>query len=256
MNSGSEEQVRIRLLEVQSWLTEYETLQNERANSQRQRGILVQINIIALGIIIGLVVTAKIYPFALLLTLSLLCSCLGLLWVHESRRSLACSRYIINKIAPALRELTGDQKILGAESYKYGDSYEAEKVLGSFLDKSVSPEGSKNPPREGKIPHQPLSKRFWGRTAGNGTTAFSRGGVTEFLFFLTPSIAGILIAVYGIISPERWYWYGWLLLVLAAILTIALATMGWRWYKEWYVQSPPQEELALEQKSRVDSKLK
>ncbi|MFC1925327.1 hypothetical protein ACFLW2_01360 [Chloroflexota bacterium] len=46
--------------------------------------MLTEINIVAAGIIVGLAVTADIYEFAFLLTMTLFSSCLGLLWIAQN----------------------------------------------------------------------------------------------------------------------------------------------------------------------------
>ncbi len=234
MNNNEE---RDKLLEVQSWLAEYEAVQNERLTSYRYQEMLIEISIIAFGIIIGLIVALNISSPALILTMSLICSSLGLLWLAENRRSLTCSNYISNSIAPALRELTGNPEIFAAESYKYEALYKqtAEKVLG-------------NPASQGKgaSPHtvQQFHKRLPARILSLGKLP---GATFEFLIFFVPSLGGIGVAIYGMFSPEPWYWYCTALFIIALILTNALLITGRRWYGEWH-KMPLVEESGSEAK--------
>ena len=224
MNNSEE---RNKLLEVQSWLAEYEALQNERLTSHRYQEMLLEISIIVLGVIVGVIVVMKIFPYALVLTMSLILSCLGLLWVGENRRSLIRSHYLANTIAPALRRLIGSPEIMGGAGYVES----AEKAIGRLLIKSTpraTREEAVQPPGRG-LPTGILGLREGSRAA------------FEFLIFFVPSLAGIFVAIYGIFSPEPWYWYCTFLLFGVIILLSALGVNGWRWYKEWRWKAPPEE---------------
>lgn len=211
---------RNRLLEAQSWLAEYESLQSERLESQRYAGMLTEINIIAVGVIVGLVVTADIYAFAFLLTMSLVCSCLGLLWVAQNRQILSFSNYVTSIIAPALRELVGNQEILNAESSKH---LPVSAYFPGPLKGILGVEG-----KEDTSPDQPARLIIF-------------SPVIELLIFFVPSVSGLLLAVYGITSSEPWYWYCTLLLVVSLLLIIALGVTGLRWLKEMHRKAPVEE---------------
>jgi hypothetical protein len=99
-------------LAAQSWLAEYQALRSEILTHLRDGDILIGINIMALGTIVGLAVSIKAPgPFLLFGVLSIISSCLGLVWVTKNRWNIKLYNYIRDKVAPAVRTLLDDPDI-------------------------------------------------------------------------------------------------------------------------------------------------
>ncbi|MFC1999892.1 hypothetical protein ACFLXE_03940 [Chloroflexota bacterium] len=217
---------RSRLLEVQSLLAEYEAGQNDILDSRRRAGMLADINIVAVGVIVGLIAAVDIYDFGLVLVMSLLSSSLGLFWIAQNRRGLASSSYILNVILPRLRSALGEEAVPG------GESGAGLPISGFFPDVAREIAGLDD---RGRSPDRSSRSSLLG--GGKESQAHKRpgspdllGGIIEFLTFLLPSLGGLIVGVYGMVSSEPWYGYCTVLLIMALALAAALSFGGWRLY--------------------------
>ena len=102
---------------IQVWLEEYKSLRNEIEQRQISIRYLVTLNIVALGTILGLVVSNIENNWLLLLIVPALGGILGMLTYINSRKISQLAHYIRFKIRPALTKLTHAKKILGWEDF-------------------------------------------------------------------------------------------------------------------------------------------
>jgi len=223
---------RSRLLEVQSLLAEYEAGQNDILDSRRRAGMLADINIVAVGVIAGLIAAVDIYDFGLALVMALLSSSLGLFWIAQNRRSLASSSYILNVILPRLRGVLGEDAVPG------GESGAGLPVSGFFPDVAREIAGLEDRGRSpARSSRSSLLGGIFGLGGGKESPEHKRpgspdllGGIIEFLTFLLPSLGGLIVGVYGMVSSEQWYGYCTVLFIMALALAATLSFGGWRLY--------------------------
>lgn len=223
---------RDKLLELQSWLAEYEAFRHERLGIYRYQELIMETNIIAFAVIIGVMAMTGLFSFALALTMSVVSASLGLLWLAQDRRALTCSNYVSNRVAPALRQLTGNQELFSGEGYRYESSGKesVEKLVGSVL-------AGLNP-AEGSDASSAGPGGFAGRArAWLFNPADLRGVIVELLFFAVPAVAGIVVGIVGMASSVPWYWYTTALFVVALVLATTLALTAWRWYQDWHTHT-------------------
>jgi len=180
---------------VQSWLSEYKVLQADILANSRQRYILVSLNIVSLGTLISLAITTKSPLF--IAVISLVSSCLGMVWVAENRWSVGSYNYIRDRISPAMQALSKDSALFGWQTgIRKGLTY----------------------------------KRLLMETITGGSPA----ALTGLSLFFAPSAVSWGIAIYEAITKPEWQtWYFIGLLVVNGILLIVLVLSGWRWFKEW-----------------------
>ena len=101
---------------IKCWLSEFESLQNEKVNYQRMQHNLVWVNISALGIILT-AITAEYLDILTLLALPFISGLLGLYWVTNGIQTSWVTHYVQDRIAKELNTLSGGQNVMEWENY-------------------------------------------------------------------------------------------------------------------------------------------
>ena len=181
-------------------LKEYEILMNHVLENWRIRYVLVGLNITALGTLASLAIT-RADAYLLLIIMSLVSSCLGIVWVGESLVVTTQINNVRDKISPALKELQINVPLITPIDYSWRTVLTKWKTVKSIF-KGQSP----------------------GATTG------------IFIFFL-PSFAGLLIAIDLAVKNGTLSWYFVLLIFISLILIYIFIAGCYAWYTVWTKKS-------------------
>ncbi len=184
---------------VQSWLAEYQALKNEMLSLARGGDTLIGINILALGIILSVwkLVNFPSETYLLMLAMSFVSSCLGLIWVAGQRHIIKVSNYINNRVAPSIRDISNNTELLKWEE-EARRPFKFPNLLADLL-----------------------------------TTA-RRGILTVTFMFFLPSIFTLGLALYRMDIYNLWDpWYFKVLFIVTGILILILSVGGVKWFREW-----------------------
>ena len=180
---------------AQCWLAEYQCLKNEALTLSRGGNTLIGINITVVGIILGIWELVT-FPSGVF------CLFLVMSLVSSSLGLIwiAGQRYILkvsNYINSTITPAIRDI-LANIEIFKW-----EEKVRSPF--------------------------KMWEFFAGT-----RQGSLIVIFMFFVPSLTGLGVAIYGMVTQHLWgLWYFISLLVAVVIVILMLLFSGWRWFCEW-----------------------
>jgi len=105
---------------IESWLSEFRALRDEIENRGRVQQALVALNMTALATVLGIAVSSSKLEWwnsAILLVIPFFSSFLSLLHLNHDFTIANIGHYIRDKIRPKLCTLTGDEEMMGWESW-------------------------------------------------------------------------------------------------------------------------------------------